>query len=103
MTALSKFLVLWAIFLSTSYANAYISISQEAGDQVQVNHFIQFKKINKPNHESFHDSIINLNGQTSNQTKKRLEQDALLPGNLSSKGVLFQVSMMDYEIQTCKT
>jgi hypothetical protein len=34
---------------------------------------------------------------------KRLGQDALLPGNLSSKRVLFQVSMMDDEIQSCKT
>jgi hypothetical protein len=44
-----------------------------------------------------------MNGQTSNQTKQQLEQDALLLGNLSSKGVLFQVSMMDDEIQTCTT
>ncbi len=44
-----------------------------------------------------------MNGQTSNQTNQQLEQDALLPGNLSSKGVLFQVSMMDDEIQTYKT
>ena len=44
-----------------------------------------------------------MNDQTSNQTKQQLEQDALLPGNLSSKGVLFRVSMMDDEIHTCKT
>jgi hypothetical protein len=98
MTAFSKFLVLLAIFLLESYANALLSMNQVAGDQVQVNHFIRFKETNKPNHESFHDSIINLNGQTSNQTKQQLEQDALLPGNLSSKGILFQVSMMDDEI-----
>jgi hypothetical protein len=39
-TALSKFLVLLAIFLSASYANAFLSINQVAGDQVQVNYFI---------------------------------------------------------------
>ncbi len=88
MMALSKFLVLLAIFLLASYANAFLSMNQVAGDQVQVNHFIQFEETNKPNHDSLHDLIINLNGQTSNQTKQQLEQDALLPGNLSSKGVL---------------
>ncbi len=51
MTALSKFLVLLAIFLSASYANAFLSMNQVAGDQVQVNHYIQFKETNKPNHE----------------------------------------------------
>ena len=60
VTALSKFLVLLAIFLLASYANAFLSMNQVAGDQVQVNHFIWFKETNKPNHESFHDSIINL-------------------------------------------
>ncbi len=64
-------------------------MSQVAGDQVQVNHFIRFEETNTPNHDLFHDLIINLNGQTSNQTKQQLEQDALLLGNLSSKGVLF--------------
>ena len=103
MPARSKFLVLLAIFLSSSYANSFLSMNQVAGDQVQVNHFIQFEETNKPNHDSFHDSIINLNGQTSNQTKQQLEQDALLPDNLSSKRVLFQVSLMDDVIQTCKT
>jgi hypothetical protein len=34
---------------------------------------------------------------------KRLGQDAFLPGVLSSKRVLFRVSMMDDEIQSCKT
>ncbi len=44
-----------------------------------------------------------INDQTTNQTKQQLEQDELLPGNLSSKGVLFRVSMMDDEIQACNT
>ena len=44
-----------------------------------------------------------INDQTTNQTMQQLEQDALLPDNLSSKRVLFQVSVMDDVIQTCKT
>jgi hypothetical protein len=43
MTALSKFLVLLAIFLSASYANAFASLSPVAGNQVWVNHLIQFE------------------------------------------------------------
>ncbi len=41
--------------------------------------------------------------QTNFRPTKRLGQDALLPGNLSSKRVLFWVSMMDDEIQSCMT
>jgi hypothetical protein len=40
MTALYKFLVLLAIFLLASYANAFLGVNQVAGDQVQVNNFI---------------------------------------------------------------
>jgi hypothetical protein len=36
-----------------------------------------------------------INDQTTNQATQPLEQDALLPDNLSSKRVLFQVSVMD--------
>ncbi len=41
MTALSKFLVLLAIFLLAGYANAFWSLSQVARNQVQVNSLIQ--------------------------------------------------------------
>jgi hypothetical protein len=34
MTALLKFLVLLAIFLLASYANAFLGVNQVAGDQV---------------------------------------------------------------------
>jgi hypothetical protein len=44
-----------------------------------------------------------INDQTKNQATQRLEQDALLPDNLSSKRVLFRVSVMDDVIQTRKT
>jgi hypothetical protein len=40
MTALSKFLVLLAIFLSASHANAFTSLSLVAGNQVGVIHLI---------------------------------------------------------------
>jgi hypothetical protein len=49
MTALSKFLVLLAIFLSAGYANAYLSLNQVAGNQVQVNYLIRFEESNKQN------------------------------------------------------
>jgi hypothetical protein len=38
MPALSKFLVLLALFLSASHSNAFTSLSSVAGNQVQVNH-----------------------------------------------------------------
>jgi hypothetical protein len=44
-----------------------------------------------------------INDQTANQTMQQLEQDALLPDNPSSKRVFFQVSVMNYVIQTRKT
>ena len=46
MTALSKFLVLLAIFLLESSANAFTSLSSVAGSQVQENHFKQFEAVN---------------------------------------------------------
>ncbi len=40
-----------------------------------------------------------MNGETSNQTKQQLEQDALLPDNLSSKRVTFS-DMGEIKIQS---
>ncbi len=56
MTALSKLLVLIAIFLLASHANAFTSLSPVAGNQVQVKQWFQFvepmsKMTNKPTHE----------------------------------------------------
>jgi hypothetical protein len=52
MTALSKCVVLLAIFLSASYANAFASLSPVAGNQVWVNHLIQFEEsMSKPMNE----------------------------------------------------
>jgi hypothetical protein len=44
MTALSKFLVLLALFLSVSYASAFTSLSLVAGNQVWVNYLNQLQQ-----------------------------------------------------------
>ncbi len=44
--ALLKILVVLAIFLSASNANAFTSLSLVAGSQVQENHFKQFETVN---------------------------------------------------------
>ncbi len=49
MTALSKFLVLLAIFLLAGYANAFLSLRWVAGNQVQVNYLIRFEESNNKN------------------------------------------------------
>ncbi len=109
MTALSKFLGLLALFLLASHANAFTSLSSVAGTQVWINHVIRsdepMRRPTKiptwePTCKPTNDQI---NDQTTNQTTQRLEQDVLLPDNLSSKRVLLQVSVMDDVIQTCKT
>jgi hypothetical protein len=56
ITALSKFLVLLAIFLSASHANAFASLSLVAGNQVRVNYLIQLQQpmsnpMNEPTRE----------------------------------------------------
>jgi hypothetical protein len=52
MTALSKFLVLLAIFFSASHANAFTSLSSVAGNQVWVNYLIQLQQpISDPTNE----------------------------------------------------
>jgi hypothetical protein len=42
MPALLKVLVLLALFLLASHANAFTSLSSVAGTQVWINHVIQF-------------------------------------------------------------
>jgi hypothetical protein len=96
MPALLKFLVLLALVLSASHANAFTSLSSAAGNQVRVNHLTRLQQpMSDPTNEPSHEPI--------REPTKRLGQDALLPGNLSSKRVFFLVSMMDDEIQSCKT
>jgi hypothetical protein len=89
-------LELLALFLSASHTNAFTSLSSVAGNQVQVNHLTQLQQpMSDPTNEPSRDPM--------SEPTKRLGQDAFLPGNLSSKRVLFRVSMMDDEIQSCKT
>jgi hypothetical protein len=56
MPALLKFLVLLALFLSASNANAFTSLSSVAGNQVQINHLTRLQQpmsdpMNEPSRE----------------------------------------------------
>jgi hypothetical protein len=56
MPALSKFLVLLALILSTSHSNAFTSLSSGAGNQVRVNHLTRLQQLmsdptNEPSRE----------------------------------------------------
>jgi len=80
-SALSKFLVLLALVLSASHANAFTSLSSVAGNQVRVNHLTRLQQpMSDPTNEPSREPI--------REPTKRLGQDALLPVNLSSKGGL---------------
>jgi hypothetical protein len=95
MTALSKLLVLFGNLFLANLGDAFINLSSAAGNLVRVNHWIRFvNSMSKPTNEPSREMTCKptndrMNGQTSNQTTQQLEKDALLPGNLSSKGVLF--------------
>ncbi len=53
MPALSKFLVLLALFLLASHVHAFTSLSSIAGDQVRVNHLIRLQQLmSKPTNET---------------------------------------------------
>jgi hypothetical protein len=96
MPALLKFLVSMAIFFLASHSNAFTSLSSVAENQFWVNHLTLLQQpMSDPMNEPSREPV--------REPTKRLGQDALLPGNLSSKRVLFRVSMMDDEIQSCKT
>jgi hypothetical protein len=78
MTAHSKFLVLLALFLSASHANAFTSLSSVAGNQVPVNYLIQLQQpMRDPMNEPSHKPI--------RKPTKRMDLDAELPTNLSQK------------------
>jgi len=92
MPALLKFLVLIALFLSASNANAFISLSSATGTQVRINHLIRLeeplsKPTNEPTVEPTNDRMVN--DQTTNQ---RLEWDAELPNILSPKRGKYSLS-----------
>jgi hypothetical protein len=81
MTALSKFLVLLAIFLSASYANAFASLSLVARNQVWVNHLIQFEEsMSKPTNEPSREPIRKqTNDQINDQTTHVTNEQAVVP------------------------
>jgi hypothetical protein len=43
MAFFAQLLVLITIFLSASYANAFLNLNQVAGNQIRLNHLIRFK------------------------------------------------------------
>ena len=58
MPALSKFLVLLALFLSASHSNAFTSLSSVAGNQVRVNHLTRLQQpMSNPTNEPSRDPI----------------------------------------------
>jgi hypothetical protein len=67
MAVFAQLLVLIAVFLLASYANAFLNLNQVAGNQIQLNHLIRFKETNIQNSEASFDPIINLNGQITDQ------------------------------------
>jgi hypothetical protein len=76
MPALSKFLVLLALFLLVSHAKAFTSLSSVAGDQVRVNHLIRLQQpLSKPTNEPSREPI--------RKPTKRMDLDAKLSNNLS--------------------
>jgi hypothetical protein len=78
MTALSKFLVILALYLSASHANAFTSLNLAAGNQVQINYLIQLQQpMRDPTNEPSCKPVCKPN--------KRMDLDAELPINLSQK------------------
>ena len=78
MPALSKFLILLAMFLSASYAHAFTSLSPVAANQAQVNHLIRFE-------ESMSDPTNEPTREPIRKPTKRMDLDAEFPNNLSPK------------------
>jgi hypothetical protein len=74
--ALPKFLVLLALILSASHANAFSSLSSVAGNQVRINHLTRLQQsISNPTNEPSLEPIRKPN--------KRMDLDDVLPNNLS--------------------
>ncbi len=82
MVAFAKLLVLIAIFLLASNANAFTSLSPVAGNQVQENHWFQFvEPMSKPTNES--------TGEPTNTRVAYSEpkQDAELPSKITDSTI----------------
>ena len=81
MPALLKFLVLLASFLLASHSDAFTSLSLIAGNQVRVNHLTRLQQpMSNPTNEPSREPIC--------EPTKRMDLNAVLPVNLSSKGGL---------------
>ncbi len=79
MVAFTKLLVLIAIFLLASHANAFTSMNPVAGNQVQEKHWFQFE-------EPMNDPMNEPSFEPTHEPTKRMDLDADLPStNLSSK------------------
>ena len=96
MSALSKFLLLLAVFQSATNANAFTNLSPVAGNFVRVNHLIRFEEpmsnpTNEPSREPIREPTNDqmINDQT---TIPRLEWDAELPNILSPKQGKYSLS-----------
>jgi hypothetical protein len=77
MMALSKFLVLLALFLLASHASAFTSLSLVAGDQVWVIHLIQSQQpMSNPTNEPSREPICkSTNYQTTNEIQPTSTSD----------------------------
>jgi hypothetical protein len=79
MPALWKLLILSAILLSASNANAFTSLSPAAGNQVRVNHLIWFQQPmsdpkNEPSREPIREATNDrMNDQTTHEMNKQTE------------------------------
>jgi len=74
--ALSKFLVLLALVLSASHANAFTSLSWVAGNQIRINHLTRLQQpMSDPTNEPSREPI--------REPTKRMDLDDVLPNNLS--------------------
>jgi hypothetical protein len=78
MTALSKFLVLLAIFLLANLGDAFINLSSAAGNLVWINHLIQLQ-------QPMSDPMNEPSCEPVREPTKQIDLDAVLPNNLSPK------------------
>ena len=76
MSALSKFVVLLALVLLASHANAFTSLSLVAGNQVRINHLTRLQ-------QSISDSTNEPSLEPIREPTKRMDLDDVLPNNLS--------------------
>ena len=93
MPALLKFLVLLALVLSASHANAFTSLSSVAGNQVRVNHLTQLQQpMSNPKNEPSREPI--------REPTTRMDLDDVLPNNLLSKNtrVVYSKPKQDAEL-----